>query len=76
MVSYFDIIKDPMDLSTMGAKIEEGMYKDRFAFEADLRLMVENAKTYNVSGSYVYNEAVVLETFFEKRESVSLVRDA
>ncbi|KAF8727766.1 hypothetical protein AX14_007043, partial [Amanita brunnescens Koide BX004] len=64
--NYFDIIKDPMDLSTMGAKIEEGMYKDRFAFEADLRLMVENAKTYNVSGSYVYNEAVVLETFFEK----------
>lgn len=67
--SYFDIIKDPMDLSTMGAKLEEGMYKDRFAFQADLKLMVENAKHYNLAGSYVHNEAIALETFFEKRRS-------
>ena len=63
-----------MDLSTMGAKLEEGMYKDRFAFEADFHLMIENAKTYNGSGSYVHNEAIILETFFEKRESLRLFR--
>lgn len=66
--SYFDIIKDPMDLSTMGAKLEEGMYKDRFAFQADFRLMVNNSKTYNTVGSFVHNEAIALETTFEKRE--------
>ncbi len=65
-----------MDLSTTGAKLEEGMYKDRFAFEADFRLMIENAKTYNGSGSYVHNEAIVLETFFEKRKSLSLFGEA
>jgi hypothetical protein len=57
-----------MDLSTMGAKLEEGMYKDRFAFQADFRLMVNNAKTYNLVGSFVHNEAIALETFFEKRQ--------
>lgn len=67
MNSYFDIIKDPMDLSTMGAKLEEGMYKDRFAFQADFRLMTANAKLYNIPGSFVHNEAIALETFFEKR---------
>ena len=57
-----------MDLSTMGAKLEEGMYKDRFAFRADFQLMVSNAKLYNMPGSYVHNEAIALEVFFDKRE--------
>ncbi|KAF8665397.1 hypothetical protein AX16_000416 [Volvariella volvacea WC 439] len=68
--NYFDIIKDPMDLSTMGAKLEEGMYKDRFAFQADFRLMIENAKRYNQHGSYVHNEAITLEVFFEKQWAI------
>lgn len=56
-----------MDLSTMGAKLEEGMYKDRFAFQADFRLMLSNAKLYNMPGSFVHNEAIALEVFFDKR---------
>jgi transcription initiation factor TFIID subunit 2 len=56
-----------MDLSTMAAKLEEGMYKDRFAFQADFQLMISNAKRYNTPGSFVHNEAIALEIFFEKR---------
>ncbi|KAM6498612.1 hypothetical protein JOM56_006560 [Amanita muscaria] len=68
--NYFDVIKNPMDLSTTGAKLEEGMYKDRFAFQADFHLMIENAKAYNAPGSYAHNEAIALETFFEKQWSI------
>ncbi|KAI0830772.1 hypothetical protein BC628DRAFT_1355553 [Trametes gibbosa] len=64
--NYFDIIKSPMDLRTMTAKLESGQYKDRFGFEADFRLMANNAKTYNMPGSYAHNETVALETFFDK----------
>ncbi|KAG9313991.1 hypothetical protein JVU11DRAFT_4768 [Chiua virens] len=64
--NYYEVIKNPMDLSTMGAKLEEGHYKDRFVFEADFRLMIANAKQYNVSGSYAHIEANLLETFFER----------
>ncbi|KAI0660528.1 hypothetical protein C8Q70DRAFT_976084 [Cubamyces menziesii] len=64
--NYFDIIKSPMDLSTMHAKLESGQYKDRFAFEADFRLMVNNAKTYNMPGSFAHNETLALESFFDK----------
>jgi transcription initiation factor TFIID subunit 2 len=65
---YFEVIKSPMDLSTMGAKLETGMYEDRFAFEADFALMINNAKQYNVVGSFAHNEAIVLQTSFDKRK--------
>lgn len=65
--SYFAIIKIPMDLSTMGVKLEQGLYKDRVGFEADFRLMVNNARTYNAAGSFVYNTANDLEAWFDKR---------
>lgn len=57
-----------MDLSTMGAKLEAGAYPDRFAFEKDLRLMINNAQLYNVVGTYAYNESKALEDFFSKRK--------
>ncbi len=71
LYSYFDIIKDPMDLGTMSARLEAGMYKDRFAFQADFRLMVANAKHYNSPGTLVHNAAISLEVSFDKRRSVT-----
>ncbi|KAG6851364.1 hypothetical protein H0H93_005762 [Arthromyces matolae] len=65
-----DHAPNPMDLSTMGAKLEAGMYKDRAAFAADFRLMTSNAKLYNIPGSYVHNEAINLEVFFEKQWNI------
>jgi transcription initiation factor TFIID subunit 2 len=53
----------------MGSKLEQGMYKDRFEFQADFRTMVANAKQYNMPGSFVHNEAISLEVFFEKRKA-------
>ena len=52
----------------MSAKLEAGMYKDRSAFEADFRLMIENCQLYNSPDTYAYNESVALDTFFEKRK--------
>lgn len=70
-ISYFDIIKDPMDLGTMSAKLEAKMYKDRFEFQTDFRIMIANAKHYNSPGSFVHNAAISLEVTFDKRESPS-----
>ena len=66
MGSYYDVIKNPMDLSTMKSKLDAGMYKDRVEFAADFKLMIENAKTYNQPGQFAYNEAVALEGFFDQ----------
>ncbi|KAJ7508635.1 hypothetical protein B0H11DRAFT_37054 [Mycena galericulata] len=68
--NYFDVIKDPIDLGTMSHKLEEGKYPDRFAFQADFRLMMANAKRYNPVESFAHNETIALETFFEKQWTI------
>ncbi|THH30629.1 hypothetical protein EUX98_g3547 [Antrodiella citrinella] len=68
--NYFDIIKSPMDLRTMSAKLEQGQYHNRFDFEADFRLMIANAKQYNIPNSYVHNEALALEVFFDRQWAI------
>ncbi|KAG9000448.1 hypothetical protein FRB94_005418 [Tulasnella sp. JGI-2019a] len=67
LTTYFDIVKNPMDLSTMAAKLEAGAYPDRFAFEADFQLMINNAKLFNPPVSLAHGHAVALEDFFKKQ---------
>ncbi len=58
LCSYFDDIKVLMDMSTMNAKLESGQYKNHLAFEADFRLMTDNAKTYEMQRSFADNKAL------------------
>uniref|UniRef100_M4B7Z2 Bromo domain-containing protein n=1 Tax=Hyaloperonospora arabidopsidis (strain Emoy2) TaxID=559515 RepID=M4B7Z2_HYAAE len=44
---YFDIIKTPMDLSTIAGKLNEFEYKSHGEFIRDMRLTFENAMVYN-----------------------------
>jgi len=63
--SYLDVIRHPMDLSTMKAKLDANMYPDRRSFRADFKLMVSNAKAYNLPGTFVYKEAETLNVLFD-----------
>eukprot|EP00644_Phytophthora_capsici_P003893 jgi/Phyca11/15732/fgenesh1_pg.PHYCAscaffold_15_\ len=45
--TYFDVISRPMDLSTMGAKLNAGEYHDPAEYRADLLLMFANAIEFN-----------------------------
>lgn len=53
-----------MDLGTILAKLQAGEYKTRFDVEADFRLMIKNAQTYNPPGTYVHKQAKLLENIF------------
>ncbi|XP_044540057.1 bromodomain-containing protein 4-like, partial [Gracilinanus agilis] len=44
---YCDIIKHPMDLSTIKSKLETREYRDAQEFAADVRLMFSNCYKYN-----------------------------
>eukprot|EP00958_Prasinococcus_capsulatus_P021344 scaffold2886_cov398-Prasinococcus_capsulatus_cf.AAC.16 len=44
---YYDVIKNPMDLGTMGKKLKAGKYQTKEAFSADLQLIARNCRTYN-----------------------------
>lgn len=58
----------------MGEKLKQGKYHDRFVFEQDFRLMISNAKLYNLPGSYAHNQAINLDKFFTDRMSLILFR--
>lgn len=44
---YYDVIKHPMDLSTMHQNFENGIYKTEDDFATDMRLMFQNCYQYN-----------------------------
>lgn len=85
---YFEMIKEPMDLGTVKRRLEIGWYlepakdledgtftaahfkKDSFA--ADMRLIFNNARTYNRKGETFYESATrLLEKFETKFEAMS-----
>lgn len=44
---YFEVIKHPMDLSTITRKLDSNMYTSLLDFVADGKLMLDNCRTYN-----------------------------
>lgn len=61
---YLEIIKDPIDLSTIEKRIRKNdWYKSKQMLHADLMRMVNNCKLYNDSNSTYYECAVNLEKF-------------
>ncbi|OWZ17241.1 hypothetical protein PHMEG_0008846 [Phytophthora megakarya] len=53
---YRDIIKDPMDLSTMRKKAKRGKYKTLDAFVGDFNLMIRNCMAFNPDTTIFYKE--------------------
>lgn len=51
---YFDIVKKPMDLSTIKRKLDTGQYSDPWQYVDDVWMMFENAWLYNRKTSKVY----------------------
>uniref|UniRef100_A0A7M5VDT5 histone acetyltransferase n=1 Tax=Clytia hemisphaerica TaxID=252671 RepID=A0A7M5VDT5_9CNID len=62
---YFHIVKNPMDLSTIKSKLDNGDYKDPWGFCDDMRLMFENAWLYNKKTTKVYKYCSKLYDIFE-----------
>jgi len=61
---YLEIIKDPIDLSTIERRIRKGdWYKNMQMLQVDMLRMVKNCKMYNDSTSPYYDCAVALEKY-------------
>ncbi|XP_039624886.1 bromodomain-containing protein 2-like isoform X2 [Polypterus senegalus] len=64
---YHDIIKNPMDLSTIKKKMDGREYRDAQEFAADVRLMFSNCYKYNPPDHDVVAMARKLQDVFEFR---------
>lgn len=65
--TYHSVIKQPMDLGTMTAKLDSGEYESANAFKADFHLMVKNCTKFNPEGHLVHAAGKELEKLFEKK---------
>ncbi|PSR73404.1 hypothetical protein PHLCEN_2v10696 [Hermanssonia centrifuga] len=54
---YHDIVKRPMDLKTIKARVKDGLIANSLEFQRDVYLMFANAMMYNRPGSEIYNMA-------------------
>ncbi|CAG8434118.1 5302_t:CDS:2 [Diversispora eburnea] len=63
---YYDIIKDPMDLSTVLKRVENDRYQSLSEFAVDVQKIWDNARTYNKSDTIFYKSAGELEAIFRE----------
>lgn len=64
---YHTIVKEPMDLGTVKAKLGEGLYDSPLDFADDVRLTFNNAVLYNPVGHEVHSMAKFLLSLFEEK---------
>lgn len=58
---YPHIIKTPMDLSTVKAKIKQSLHTSFDDFLGDMILIWDNCRTYNLAESFIVQQAEILE---------------
>ena len=56
-LDYHDIVKRPMDLKTIKARVKDGLISNSLEFQRDIYLMFANAMMYNRPGSEIHNMA-------------------
>ncbi|KAL1864970.1 transcription initiation at TATA-containing promoter protein [Paecilomyces lecythidis] len=65
--TYHNIIKRPMDLSTVAAKLKAGQYENAKEFELDVRQMFKNCFKFNIPGDPTYIAGQKLEEVFDAK---------
>ncbi|KAF2479012.1 hypothetical protein BDY17DRAFT_227470, partial [Neohortaea acidophila] len=64
--NYRQIVKTPMDLSTMSQKLKGGLYATAEEFRKDFDLMIKNCLTFNPIGNPVHDLGVQFQRHFEE----------
>lgn len=67
MPDYLEKVKTPMDLLTIKAKMDRRAYGTAEAFAGDVRLIVDNCKTYWKKGDPLFAEAERFGKSFEEK---------
>lgn len=65
--TYHSVIKHPMDMSTIKAKLNTGQYENAKEFHSDVKLMFKNCYRFNLEGDPIYLAGKSLEDIFDKK---------
>ena len=80
---YYEVIKKPVDFKKIKNRINNHRYRSIDDLQDDFMLLCRNAQIYNVEGSLIYEDSVILQSVFtsarerlEKEEKSSSKEDS
>lgn len=71
--NYYQVIKNPMDLGTIKAKIDGRRYNNVYEFRDDVRLTFNNCRIFNPPGNHVRMMGDQASERFEKKWAMSAI---
>ncbi|ORX63145.1 hypothetical protein DM01DRAFT_1379671 [Hesseltinella vesiculosa] len=70
VTDYYEVITDPMDLTTLEQNVEGDVYGTMEEFVTDVQKIFDNCRTYNAEGTNYAKCATRLERYFNERLQV------
>jgi SWI/SNF-related matrix-associated actin-dependent regulator of chromatin subfamily A protein 2/4 len=61
---YYEQIKRPVDVSKIRNRIRAEKYRSLDDLEKDINTMCKNAQQYNIEGSLIFEDSVILQSVF------------
>ncbi|XP_028830250.1 transcription activator BRG1 isoform X2 [Denticeps clupeoides] len=61
---YYELIRKPVDFRKIKEKIRSHRYRSLNDLERDVLLLCQNAQTFNLEGSLIYEDSIVLQSVF------------
>ncbi|XP_053182688.1 transcription activator BRG1-like [Scomber japonicus] len=61
---YYELIRKPVDFRKIKERIRSHCYRSLGDLERDVMLLFQNAQTFNLEGSLIYEDSIVLQSVF------------
>jgi len=61
---YYELIKRPVDIQKIRNRIRKENYRNLEDLESDVMLMCANTQQYNIDGSLIFEDSVILQSVF------------
>lgn len=62
---YYELIRKPVDFKKIKERVRNHRYRSVSDLEKDVMLLCHNAQTYNLEGSQIYEDSIVLQSVFK-----------
>ncbi|XP_061787737.1 probable global transcription activator SNF2L2 isoform X1 [Nerophis lumbriciformis] len=62
---YYELIRKPVDFRRIRERVRNHKYRSVGDLEKDVFLLCHNAQTYNLEGSQIYEDSIVIKSVFE-----------
>ncbi|XP_074525848.1 putative global transcription activator SNF2L2 [Halichoeres trimaculatus] len=74
---YYELIRKPVDFKKIKDRVRNHKYRSVGDLEKDVMLLCHNAQTYNLEGSQIYEDSIVLQSVFKSaRQKIAKDEDS